>query len=171
MQFAARERGLQHVAGIDRTFGLARADHRVQLVDEHDRAALVGGDVLQDRLETLLEFAAILGAGEQLRHVERQHALVFERLGHFAVDDPLCKALDDRSFADAGFADQHRIVFRPALQDLDRAADLVVAADHGVELALECTFGEVDRVFLERFALALRFLRIDARAAAHGFDR
>ena len=39
MQLAARERGLQHVAGVDRAFGLAGADHRVDLVDEDDGAA------------------------------------------------------------------------------------------------------------------------------------
>ena len=81
MQLAPRERGLQHVAGVDRAFGLAGADHRVKLVDEHDRAALVGRDVLQHRFQALLELAAVLGAREQRRHVERQHALVLQRLG------------------------------------------------------------------------------------------
>ena len=33
-QLAARQRRLEHVAGIDRAFGRARADERVQLVDE-----------------------------------------------------------------------------------------------------------------------------------------
>ncbi len=108
MQLAARERGLQHVAGVDRAFGLAGADHRVQLVDEDDRAAFVGGDVLQHGLQALLELAAVLGAGQQRRHVERQHALVLERLGHLAVDDALREAFDDGGLADAGLADQHR---------------------------------------------------------------
>ena len=40
MQLAARQRGLEHVAGVHRAFGLARADHRVQLVDEQDDAGL-----------------------------------------------------------------------------------------------------------------------------------
>ena len=62
--------------------------------------------------------------------------LSFERLGHFAVDDALRQAFDDRRLADAGLADQHRVVLGAPLQDLDRAADLVVAADHRVELAV-----------------------------------
>ena len=171
VQLAARERGLQHVARVDRAFRLAGADHRVQLVDEHDRAAFVGGNVLQHRLEPLLELAAILGAGEQRRHVERQHALVLERFRHFAVDDALREALDDRGLADAGLADQHRIVLGAPLQDLNRAPDLVVAADDRIELAVARALGEVDRVFLQRLALALGFLRIDAGAAAHRLDR
>ena len=171
MQFTARERGLQHVAGIDRAFGLAGADHRVQLVDEHDRAALVRSDVLQYGFQAFLEFAAILGAGKELRHVERQHALVLQRLRHFAIDDPLRQAFDDRSLADARLADQDGIVLRAPLQDLDRAANFVVATNDGVELAFAGTLGKVDRVFLERFALALCFLRIDACAAADRLDR
>ena len=171
VQLAARERGLQHVAGVDRAFGLAGADHGVQLVDEDDGLARVGGDVLQHRLQPLLELAAVLGAGEQRRHVERQHALALERLRHLAVDDALREALDDRGLAHAGLADQHRVVLGAPLQDLDHAADLVVAADHRVELALAGALGEVDRVFLERLALAFGFRRVDAVAAAHRLDR
>ena len=75
--------------------------------------------LLQHRLQPLLELAAVLGAGEQRRHVERQHALVLQRLGHFAVDDALRQALDDRGLAHARLADQHRIVLGAPLQDLD----------------------------------------------------
>ena len=35
-QLAARERRLEHVAGVHRALGFARADDRVQLVDEDD---------------------------------------------------------------------------------------------------------------------------------------
>ena len=61
---------------------------------------------------------------------------VAQALGDVAVDDPLGKALDDRGLADAGLADQDRVVLGPAAEDLDHAADLVVAPDHRVELAL-----------------------------------
>ncbi len=171
VQLAARERRLEHVAGVDRAFGLAGADHGVQLVDEDDGAALVCGDLLEHGLQPLLELAAVLGAGEQRRHVERQHALVLQRLGHFAVDDALREAFDDRGLAHAGLADQHRVVLGAPLQDLDRAADLVVAADHRVELALARALGQVERVLLQRLALAFGFLRVDGLAAAHRLDR
>ena len=41
VQLAARERGLQHVARIHGAFGLAGADHGVQLVDEQDDLAFL----------------------------------------------------------------------------------------------------------------------------------
>ena len=56
--------------------------------------------------------------------------------GHVAVDDPLGEALDDRGLADAGLADQDGVVLGAAGEDLDDAADLVVAPDHRVELAV-----------------------------------
>ena len=155
VQLAARERGLQHVARVHRAFGLAGADHGVQLVDEQDHAAFLLGEVVQHRLEPLLELAAELRAGDQRAHVEREDALVAQALGHLAVDDALRETLDDRGLADAGLADQHGVVLGAPLQHLDRAADLVVAADHRVELALLGALGQVDGVFLERLAAFL----------------
>ncbi len=171
VQFAARQRGLEHVAGVDGALGLAGADHGVQLVDEDDGLPFILGQFLQHRFQALLEFAAVLGAGQQRRHVQRQHALGLEAVRHFAVDDALRQAFDDGGLAHAGFADQHRVVLGAALQHLDGAADFVVAADHRVELALTGALGEVERVFFQRLALAFAFLRIDVAAAAHGVDR
>jgi hypothetical protein len=48
------------------------------------------------------------------------------------------------------------------LQDLHGPADLVVATDDRVELAVAGALGEIDRVLLERLALPFGFLRIDA---------
>ena len=56
-----------------------------------------------------------------------------------------------------GLADEHRVVLGAARQHLDGAADLLVAADDRVELALAGQLGEVARVLLERLVLALGF--------------
>ena len=171
MQLAACQRGLEHVARVHRPFGFARAHHGVQLVDENDGLAFVLRQFLEHGLQAFLEFAAILGSGDQHGHVQIQYLLVLQRLGHFAIDDALRQSLDDRGLADAGFADQHRVVLGAPLQYLDRAADLVVAPDHRVEFALPCTLGQVDSVFFQGFALAFGLLRADRLTAAHGVDR
>jgi hypothetical protein len=75
LDFAARERRLQDVGGVERAFGRARAHQRVQLVDEDD-GVLVLHQLFHDGLEALFELAAILGAGHDQRKVERQNALV-----------------------------------------------------------------------------------------------
>ena len=70
-QLAAREHRLEHVARVDRALGRARADDRVQLVDEHDDLPLGVGDLLQHRLQPVLELAAVLRAGDHRADVER----------------------------------------------------------------------------------------------------
>ena len=76
--------------------------------------------------------------------------LSLQALGDVAAHDPLRQALDDRRLADAGVADQHRVVLGLARQDLDHAADLGVAADHRVQPAGAGLGDQVAPVLLQR---------------------
>ena len=137
---AGGERRLEQVRRIHRAAGgRAGADHGVDLVDEHDRAG-IGLDLLDHLLEPFLEIAAIARAGEQRAHVEREHGGVLEHVRHLAVDDAARQPFGDRGLADAGFADEQRIVLLPAAQHLDGAADLGIAADQRIDLAVACAF-------------------------------
>ena len=128
VELTAGEHRLEHVAGVHRALGRAGADDGVQLVDEQQDAPFAGLDLLEHRLEPLLELAPVLRARHERAHVEREDRPVLEAFGDVAADDPLGEPLDDRGLADAGVADQHRVVLRLARQDLDHPADL---ARHG----------------------------------------
>jgi len=77
----------------------------------------------------------------------------------------------DRGLAHARLADQHRVVLGPARQDLDGAANFLVAADHGVELAGLGRLGQVAREFLQRIIAVFGARRIGGAAAAQLVDR
>ena len=124
VQLAAGQHRLEQVGGVHRALGRARADDRVQLVDEQDDLALGVLDLLQDGLEPLLELAAVLGAGDERAQVECDDALVLQALGHVAAHDALGQALDDGRLADARLADQDGVVLGPPRQHLDDAPDL-----------------------------------------------
>src|ERR671932_106910 len=64
VQLAARQRRLQQVGGVHRALRLAGADQGVHLVDEEDDLALGLGHLGQHALQTLLELAAVLRAGD-----------------------------------------------------------------------------------------------------------
>ena len=113
----------------------------------------------------------ILGAGDQRAEVERQQALVVQALRHVAVDDAQRQALDDGGLADAGLADQHGVVLGAARQHLDRAADLLVAADDRVELAFARRLGQVAGIFLERVIALLGGRAVGLAALADLLDR
>ena len=170
VQLAARERGLEQVGGVHGAVGLAGADQGVHLVDEQDDAAVRRRHLLQHGLEPLLELAAILRARDQGAHVEGEQLLVLQALRHVAVDDALGQPLDDRGLADAGLADQHRIVLGAAGEHLDGAADFLVAADHRVDLAVARRLGEVAGIFLERVIGVLGRRGIGGAALAQRLD-
>ena len=127
--------------------------------------------LVEHAFQPLLELAAIFRAGDQRAHVEREQALVLDAVGHVAVGDAQRQALGDRGLADAGLADQHRIVLGPAREHLDGAADFLVAADDRVELALARRLGEVAGIFLQRVVAVLGALRVGGAAAAQLLDR
>ena len=165
-QLAARQGGFQQVGRVHRPLGAAGADQGVQLVDEQDDAAVGAGHLPDHRLEPLLELAPKLGAGHQRAQVQGQHAPVAQRFRHVAFDHAPRQPLHDRRLAHARIADQHRVVLGAPRQHLHDAADLLVAADHGVELLLPGQLGQVAAVPLQRVVFALRVLIGDAGAAA-----
>src|SRR6185312_5179190 len=72
--------------------------------------------------------------------------------------------LDDGRLADAGLADQHRVVLGAAREDLHDPLDLGLTTDDGIELALGCELREVAPELVEQ----LRALPLLAGALAGG---
>jgi hypothetical protein len=153
LQLAAGEHRLEDRCGVDRAFGGAGTDEGVDLVDEQQDVA-AGLDLLEHLLQALLEVTAVAGSGDERTEVERVELLVGERVGHVVVDDLLGEALDDRGLADAGLADQHRVVLGAAREDLHDPLELAGASDHRVELALARCLGEVAAELVEDLAVA-----------------
>ncbi len=140
--FAARQRRLQDIGGIERTFGRTGTDQRVKLVDEHDDVRVLG-ELLHDRFQPFLELTAILGAGDDERNVEGEQPLVGEEMRNIAVDNLLREPFDDGRLADTRFADEDRVVLRAAAEHLLNTLDLDVTPHERVELILHRRFGEV----------------------------
>ena len=155
-QLASGQHRLDHVAGVHGAFGRPGADDGVQLVDEGDDLAPGVGDLLEHRLQPLLELAPVLGAGHHGAEVEGQQALAPQAVGHVALDDAAGQALHDGRLADAGLADEHRVVLGPPGEDLDHPPDLLVAADDRVELAAAGVRGQVPAVLLQRLVASPR---------------
>ena len=170
MQLAARQRGLEEVGRIHRAVRLAGTDQRVHLVDEQDDAAICRGDFVEDCLEALLELAAIFGTGNQRAHVERHQLLVLQGLRHVTIDDAQRQTFGNRRLADAGLADEDRVVLGAARQNLDRAADLVIAANDRIELARARVGGQIAGIFLQSVIALLGGRRIGGPAFADFLD-
>src|SRR5918994_1919559 len=165
LELAAGEGRLQDAGRVDRALGGAGADEVVELVDEQDDVAALG-DLLHHLLEALLELAAVLGARDERRQVERVDLLVLEQLRHVAVGDPLGEALHDSGLADARLAHQHRVVLRAAGEDLHDPLDLGLATHDRVQLAVGGELGEVPTELVQQFGGLLALSPLRARAGA-----
>ncbi len=143
----------------------------MELVDEEDDLTLGGRDLGQHGLQALLELSTKLRSGDQRTDVEGPDALALQPLGHVSRDDPLGEPFGDRRLADAGLSDQDRIVLRPPREHLDRAADLLVASDHRIELAGLGRRREVASELGQRLVRALGILGRHALAASDLLQR
>ena len=156
-QLAPGQGGFQHVRGIHGAFRRPGADDGMDLIDEEDDLPFGRGDLLQNRLEALLELPAVLRAGDQGADIKTDDLLVFEVFRHIAVDDPLGQSLDDRRLADARFPDQDRVVLRPPGEDLHDPPDLLVPPDHGIEGTV---FGKLVKIAGISFQCLVFLLRV-----------
>ena len=155
LKLAARERRLDDIARVDGAFGSTRPDERVELVDKEDDLTGSATDLVHDALHALFELAAVLRPRNQTGEVERDHAPVAQRLRDVALDDALRQAFGDRRLADAGLADEGRVVFGATRENLNDALDFVRAPDDRVELVLASQRREVAAVRVERRSLRL----------------
>ncbi len=166
-QLSASQRRLQHVRGVDRAFGGARADQCVQLVDEEDDLSLRVFDFFQHGLQPIFKFAAIFRAREHGSQIERHDALVLQHFRHIAGDDALRQAFDDGRLPHSRLADQHRIIFRAPRKHLHHAANFFIAADDRIEFAAASLLVQVAGIAFERLILCFRILVGDALRSAH----
>ena len=147
VQLATGQHRLQHIAGVHSSVGLACAHNQVQLIDEEDDLALALPDLLQNGFQTLLKFAAVLGAGHQRAHIQGKYLLVLQTLRYIAPHDTLCQTLHNGGLADAGFTDQNRVILGLTGQNPNHIPDLRVTTDDRVKLLIPCLFHQVRTIF------------------------
>ena len=135
LQFAARQSRFHHVAGIHCAGGRARADHLVQLVNEKDDLAFGTLNLFDGAFEAFFKFATETAAGQHPAQIQAEHTLAQKDIRHIVGGDLLRQAFDDGGLADAGFANQNRIVLGAAAEHLNHAQDFAVAPDDRIELA------------------------------------
>jgi hypothetical protein len=119
----------------------------VQFINKQNDLTLGRFDLFEHGLQTIFELASILRTCQHRTEIETDQTLVTERLRDIAGYNSLRQAFDDRRFADAGLANQNRIIFRSSREHLNRAPDFIIPANHRIEFSLASLVREVARVF------------------------
>ena len=109
-----------------------------------------GEDLFHHPLQALFELTAVFRPRHQGGEVEGENALADEHLRDRPLHDLLRKSFHDGGLAHAGLADQDRVVLRAPREDLDDPLDLLLTADHRVQLVLPRKGGEVTAELVKR---------------------
>ncbi len=154
MQFAAGQRWLQDVAGVHAAFGIPSHDDFVDLVDEEDDVRILL-ELVDQLLHSLFKLAADPGALHQGHDVELNHVPVLKLGWYVTVRNLEGQALDHGGLANTGLTNQHGVILRPAVQDLDHASNFFIAADDRIDFAVLRLGGQVDTELTEHGITAL----------------
>ena len=138
-----RGRDGQTGARAQGAIGFASPDNRMQLINEEQNTPIAILDLVENGLESLLKFAAVLRAGDHRAEVHRDQRFVFERFRDVAAVDAPGQSLGDGGLADARLADEHRVVLGAARQDLHDPFGLPGPADHRIQPLLAGGLREV----------------------------
>ena len=104
----------------------AGADERVQLIDKQNDLTWADSISLRTAFKRSSYSPSILRTRQHRTEIETDQTLVTERLRDIAGYNSLRQSFDDRRFADAGFANQYRIVFRLVATAPESCADFTV---------------------------------------------
>jgi hypothetical protein len=147
LDLAPGQGGLEDVGGVQGALGPAGADQGVELVNEGDDLGVF--ELLNDLAQALLKLAPVLGARHHPGQVNGHHPGPLEDGGDPALHDGLGQPFHDGGLAHPGVPDEHRVVLGAAGQDLDHPVDLLLAADHRVQLPFPGLLGEVAAVLVQ----------------------
>ncbi len=160
-QFAARQSGLEQISGVILSRGSTRADHGVCFIHKqnHRRGRRLG--FFNQCLQPILKLALDSRARLQQRKIERQNLHIAQRRWNIALSHPSREAFHDGRLADSCLSCENRIVLAPPHQNVDHLANLRIAAQHRIHLALPALLGEIYREPLQ--------IRSQSRQQLHGF--
>ena len=131
LQLAPSQSGLEDVRRVNGALGRARADDGVHFIDEKNHVS-AAADFPQHVPQTFLEFAPVLGSGNQRRHVQTHQPFVLQLGRHVAHRHPLGKPLGDGGFSHPRLADQCGVILVFPAQNADDRVDLPFSPDHRV---------------------------------------
>ena len=126
----------------------------MDLIDKENDRRRAGLHFVNQRLQTRFELPFHPCARLQHADIKQPQLNVNQRLRHVATGDTQCQAFDHGSFTYTSFTGQQWVILATAHQDIDHLADLFVAPDNRIDLAITRTRGEILAILGKRSLLS-----------------
>ena len=132
LDFAARKRWLQNIAGVDRALGATCAYKRVQLVNEQNNV-LGAAHFIHNGLDALLKLTAVLCSRNHHGQVKHNKSLVMQKVWNFLRNNLLRKTFNNRRLTNTSFAKKNGIVFGASTQHLNQSFNFTEATNDRIK--------------------------------------
>ncbi|CDC60577.1 putative uncharacterized protein [Clostridium sp. CAG:448] len=158
VQFSARQHRFEQISCVHGTVRFSGAYDGVQFINEEDDFSFAGFDFVQNRFQSFFKFATVFGACHQRTHIQRENGFVAQILRYIPSDNPQSQSFRNRCLAHAGLTDQAGVVLGFPGKNTDHVPDLLISADHRIQLLLSCQFHKILTVLLEYVIGVLRMI-------------
>ena len=122
---------------------------------------------VQNRFQTLFEFATVLCAGDQGAQIQREDLPVFQVGRDIATHNSQCQTLCNGSFTDTRLTDQNRIVLGLSGEDSNDISYLIISADDRIQFSGTGTLHQILSVFRQDIIGFFRILCGNTLVATH----
>ena len=103
----------------------------VDLINKEEDLPVCLRHFVDNGFEAFFEFALVFCPGYQCPHVKTVNVFFTKVFGYVTVDDTVGEPFYDRRFTDAWLTDQDGVILAAAREDVQDAANFLIAADHG----------------------------------------
>ena len=135
----------------------------MQLINKQNNFLMLFSD-RQNFLQSLLKLPAIFRPSNHRRQIQLKKSLALQKFGNFIISNPLRQTLNDRSFTDAGFANQRWIILASPAQNRDHSLYFRRSTNHRIQKSFAGTPRQIDTKFLQNSQIARIFTRRTALA-------
>src|SRR5690554_6707100 len=143
LNFSTCQCRLQHIGGIQGAGGSACSNNGMNLVNKQDNSRILS-QFVEDGFDPFLKLAPVFGARYNGGQIQGNYPLIEQYTRDLPLYDSQGQAFCNGRFTYPGFANQNRIVFFAATQDLCQAFNLFFTAYNGVQSSFFGRFGNVD---------------------------
>ena len=162
VKFSSCKHRLQHISRIHGSVCFSCAYDQVKLINKENNISLAFFHFLQNRLQTFLKLASVLGSCYKGAHVQGKNLFVFQSLRNVSGNDSLRQSFNGSGFTYARFTDQNRIVLCLTGKNPDNISDLRITANYRIQLLVAGFFHQILSVLIESIIGCFRIVADDS---------
>ena len=149
MKLTTRQSRLEHIARIHRAIARrTRSNNSMKLIDEQNNLTIRLLNFTKNRLQSVLEFTAVLSTSQHRRQVKRNQLTILQARRNITCNNTLGQTFNDCRFTSARFTNQYRVILCTTRKDLNGTTDFFRTTNNRIEFSFTSSLSKVVAILL-----------------------